>query len=194
SPAEVIMSLRSVIALALALVFGGSAAFGVGTYVNNRIPAAPNSDQTKVVVAALDVPRGTVITSDQVKLRDVPKDQVHARAITKLEDAVNRAVVTPLLKDEPILDGRLSPKGSRGSMSWVTKPGMRAFTIQTTTLAAGVAGFVMPGDRVDVLMTITGDNNDGTGGGSTTTLLQNVEVMAVDQAVEAPAGNKVDLA
>jgi pilus assembly protein CpaB len=190
--AEVIMSLRSVIALALALVFGGSAAFGVGTYVNNRIPA-PAGDQAKVVVAAIDVPRGIVLTTDQVKLRDVPKEQLHARAITKLEDAVNRAVLTPLLKDEPILDGRLSPKGSRGSMSWTTKPGMRAFTIQTTTLAAGVAGFVMPGDRVDVLMTMTGENNDGSGGGSTTTLLQNVEVMAVDQAIEAPAGNKVDL-
>jgi pilus assembly protein CpaB len=187
------MSFRSLVAVVLALVFGGSAAVGVATYVNNRAPAATNADLAKVVVAAVDVPRGTVITSDQVKLRDVPKDQVHARAITKLEEAVNRAVMTPLLKDEPILDGKLSPKGSRGSMSWVTKPGMRAFTIQTTNSAAGVAGFVMPGDRVDVLLTMSGDNNDGTGGGSTMTLLQNVEVMAVDQAVEAPAANKVDL-
>jgi pilus assembly protein CpaB len=190
---EVIMSLRSIVALFLALVFGGSAAVGVSTYVNNRAPAATSPDLAKVVVAAVDVPRGTVIMSDQVKLRDVPKDQVHARAITKLEDAVNRAVITPLIKDEPILDGRLSPKGSRGSMAWVTKPGMRAFTIQTTTLSAGVAGFVMPGDHVDVLMTMTGEANDGAGGGSTTTLLQNVEVMAVDQAIEAPAANKVDL-
>jgi pilus assembly protein CpaB len=51
----------------------------------------------------------------------------------------------------------------------------------------------MPGDRVDVLLTMSSDHNDGTGGGTTTTLLQNVEVMAVDQAVEAPAENKVDL-
>jgi pilus assembly protein CpaB len=69
---------------------------------------------------------------------------------------------------------------------------MRAFTIHTPSVASGVAGFVMPGDHVDVLLTMNGEHNDGTGGGSTITLLQNIEVMAVDQRIEAPAENKVD--
>jgi pilus assembly protein CpaB len=65
--------------------------------------------------------------------------------------------------------------------------GMRAFTIQTATMAAGVAGFILPGNKVDVLMTMSGS------GDSTITLLQGVEVLAVDQQVDAPAGNKVDV-
>jgi pilus assembly protein CpaB len=90
---------------------------------------------------------------------------------------------------------------------------MRAFTIHTPSIASGVAGFVLPGNKVDVLLTIadlSGDTqsavfplatpsplgrNTGlrpTGGGSTTTLLQNVEILAVDQKIQAPAENKVD--
>lgn len=69
---------------------------------------------------------------------------------------------------------------------------MRAFTI-TTTLASGVAGFILPGNKVDVLLTIANVGaTDQTGGGSTTTLLQDVEILAVDQKMNAPAENKVD--
>ncbi len=187
------MSIRSLFAVVMALVFGGSAAVGVSSYVN-RPPPTVNLERVKVIVAAVDLPRGMLLTPVLLKEQDVPKQQVPSRAVTKMEDALNRAVITPMFKDEPLHDGKLAPKGSRGSMSWVTKPGMRAFTIQTQNLSAAVAGFVMPGDHVDVLLMMTGDANDGSGGGSTTTLLQNLEVMAVDQAIEAPAANKVDLA
>ena len=185
------MSARSLIAVMLALVCGGSAAVGVSSYMNNYAPAAAG-DLAKVVVAAIDIPRGSVVTADQVRIHQVPTAQLHARAITKIEDAVNRAVITPLIKDEPLLEGKLAPKGSKGSMSWVTKPGMRAFTILTPSVSSGMAGFVMPGDHVDVLLTMSGDDKDGTGGGSTMTLLENIEVMAVDQTTDAPAANKVD--
>jgi pilus assembly protein CpaB len=185
------VSTRSLIALVLALVCGGSAAVGVNTYVKSAAPAA-NPNLTSIIVAAADIPRGSMLTAEQVKTREVPKDQVHARAITKLDDALNRAVMTPLIKDETLLEDKLAPKGSKGSMAWVTKPGMRAFTIHTPSVASGVAGFVMPGDHIDVLLTMSGDEKDGTGGGSTITLLQNLEVMAVDQLVEAPAQNKVN--
>jgi pilus assembly protein CpaB len=179
------------IAVALSLVLGGSTAVGVSRYTAPTVSVV-TADTAKVVVAAVDLPRGSHVTPLQVKLIDVPKDQVPARAVTKTEDAVNRAVTMPMFKDEPLHEGKLAPKGSRGSMSWVTKPGMRAFTIQTQNMSAGVAGFVMPGDRVDVLLAMSNDTNDGSGGAATTTLLQNVEVMAVDQVIEAPAANKVD--
>ena len=71
--------------------------------------------------------------------------------------------------------------------------GMRAFTIRTPHVAAGVGGFILPGNRVDVLLTTSGSGpNDVTGGGATTTLLQNVEVLAVAQRLDAPEANKVD--
>jgi pilus assembly protein CpaB len=69
---------------------------------------------------------------------------------------------------------------------------MRAYTIQTSRIASNVAGFIMPGNKVDVLMNMKGSRGDSTGGGSTTTLLQAVEVLAVAQHLEAPADFKVD--
>ena len=98
-----------------------------------------------------------------------------------------------LLKDEPVANGKLAPKGSGRGMAALIPKGMRAFTIHTPSIAPGVAGIVMPGHKVDVLLTMNDVGaNDQTGGGSTTTLLQNVEISAVDQNIDAPAENKMD--
>jgi Flp pilus assembly protein CpaB len=70
---------------------------------------------------------------------------------------------------------------------------MRAYTIQTPQVASNVAGFVLPGSRVDILLNLRGSGaNDPTGGGSTTTILQAVEILAVDQTMDIPNDNKVD--
>jgi pilus assembly protein CpaB len=71
--------------------------------------------------------------------------------------------------------------------------GMRAFTILSPHVASGVAGFILPGNRVDVLLTVAmGGGNDLSGGGTTMTLVQNLEILAVDQRLDAPSENKVD--
>jgi Flp pilus assembly protein CpaB len=114
-------------------------------------------------------------------------------SVSKSEDsqgAAARAV------DRLVEQLKLSPKGQRRLASLVSE-GMRAFTIKTN-VASGVAGFILPGNKVDVILTVdssrlsTVGSIDRTGGGSTTTLLQNVEILAVDQKVEAPAENKVN--
>ena len=69
--------------------------------------------------------------------------------------------------------------------------GMRAFTIQTPHVAADVGGFIMPGNHVDILLTTCTGNDDTAGGGVTTTLLQNVQVLAVAQKLEAPEDSKL---
>jgi pilus assembly protein CpaB len=173
----------------LALVFGGSAAVGVRQYVGAG--AAPRPDLVPVVVAKINIPRGMLVSADLISTRQYPKDLVPAGAVLKNEDALDRSTFTSLAKDEPILESKLSPKGQRGLASLVAD-GMRAFTI-TTNVASGVAGFILPGNKVDVLLTVSGGaGTEITGGGSTTTLLQNVEILAVDQKVEAPAENKVE--
>ncbi len=183
------MKPQSLIAVILAVVFGGSAAVGVRQYVG-RGTVAP-AETVPVVVAAMDIPRGMLVSPDLIKTRDYPKDLVPAGAILKKEDAHDRSAFATMVKDEPLFETKLSPKGHRGLASLVAD-GMRAFTI-TTNVASGVAGFILPGNKVDVLLTISNTgSNDHTGGGSTTTLLQNVEILAVDQKVEAPAENKVD--
>src|SRR3954451_18929531 len=113
-------------------------------------------------------------------------------ALTKTEEAVERAVSIPLVKDETLQAAKLSPKGAGRGLAALVPTGMRAFTIQTPNVASGVAGFILPGNRVDVLLTMTAGDGDESGGGSTTTLLQRVEILAVDQRIDAPADNKVD--
>src|SRR5262249_46550409 len=139
------------------------------------------------------IPRGTMVSAEAIREREYPKDLVPAGAITRLEDAVGRVVFIPLAKEDPLVDSKLAAKGAAGGLAPLIPKGMRAFTIPTPNLESGVAGFVLPGNRVDVLLTVSNPgNNDDTGGGSTTTLLQNVEILAVDQRVDAPAENKVD--
>jgi pilus assembly protein CpaB len=179
---------QSIVAVVLALVFGGSAAVGVRQYIGQ--PPAPKRDVENVVVAKMNIPRGMLVTPDLVYTREYPKDLVPTGAILKVEDTMDRSAFASMVKDEPMLESKLSPKGQRGLASLVVDR-MRAFTI-TTNLASGVAGFILPGNKVDVLLTVTNTgNNDMTGGGSTTTLLQDIEILAVDQTVEAPAENKV---
>ena len=199
------MSPRTLLIVVLALVFGGSAAIGVNGLVSN--PPAPKGDLVPVVVAAVDIPRGGMLTADQLKTREFPRDVAPAASISKVEDAIERTLSLPLMKDDPILTNKLAPKGAGRGMAALIPKGMRAFTIHTPNVASGVAGFVLPGNKVDVLLTVgdLGFHNQPTpppvtastrvlqtGGGSTTTMLQNVEILAVDQKIEAPAENKMD--
>jgi pilus assembly protein CpaB len=185
------VSPRTILISMLALVFGGSVAVGVNSFIQN--PPSPKVDVTAVMVAAVDIPRGGTITSDLLKTREFPKDLVPPGSITKVEDAVDRAVFIPLMKDDTIVENKLAPKGSGRGLAALIPQGMRAFTI-TTTLASGVAGFILPGNKVDVLLTIANVGpTDRTGGGSATTILKNIEILAVDQKIYAPAENKVDV-
>ncbi len=181
---------QTTIVLVMALVFGGAAALGVSRLTGST--EAPKAVGTSVVVAAVDLPRGGMIEAGMLKLREFPNDLVPPGAIKKIEDAVDRSIAVPTVKDEPLLESKLSPKGSGRGMAALVPPGMRAFTIQTPTLASGVAGFILPGNKVDVLLTMSDGGDGPTGGGATTTLLQKVEILAVDQRTDAPAENKVD--
>jgi pilus assembly protein CpaB len=186
------MSLRTIMIVLLALVSGASAAVGVNRLRYQEPAAKP--DTVSIVVATRDLPRAAKLSPDSLTMREYPKDFVPACALMRMDDAVDRYVYIPLSKDEPVLEHKLAAKGVGPGIAPLIRKGMRAFTILTPSLASGVAGFVLPGNRVDVLLTVSNSgSNDVTGGGSTTTLLQNVEILAVDQRVEAPADNKVDV-
>jgi pilus assembly protein CpaB len=168
----------------LAVVFGGSASIGIHA-LRNPGP----TDAVSVVVAAADLPRGRSVTADLLTTRDYPKDLVPAGAILSKEEAVDRTVFIPLGKDEPLIDSKLASRSAGRGLAPLIPAGMRACTI-TTNVSSSVAGFILPGNRVDVLlsMSIDGDK-EATGGATTTTLLQNVEILAIDQNIEAPAAN-----
>jgi pilus assembly protein CpaB len=172
----------------LSLMFGGSAAVGVNKYVTNKPGVVSQKvDTVPVVVALENIPRGASITANLVKTRDYPKGMLPPGALARVEDVLDRAVFVPMLKDEPVLDGKLAPKGAKRGMAALVPNGMRAFTIHTPSVASGVAGFILPGNKVDVLLTMEGRH-----GSITTTLVQNLEILAVDQRIDPPADNRVD--
>src|SRR5688572_11861261 len=154
------MSIRTLLVVALATAFGLSAAVGVA-----RLTQTPAQVETvDVVVAARDVPRFTTLTAESVRVKAYPKDLVPPGAVTRLENVIDRVTETHLVRDEPVLESRLAPKGAGRGMAAVIPKGMRAVTIRTANVAAGVAGFILPGNRVDVLFTIQSHKPDDTTG------------------------------
>jgi pilus assembly protein CpaB len=128
-----------------------------------------------------------MVTAADVELCQWPKGLAPANTLRKIGDAEERAVVNQVVKGELMLDPKLAPKGAGRGLEALVPPGMRAFTVTASKAATNVAGFVLPGNKVDVLLNMKGGRGDDTGGGSTMTLLQAVEIMAVDQRLEAPA-------
>ncbi len=182
------MRTYTVMIVVLALLFGTTAAVGV-----YRLRSHGKEETVDVVVPTKDMPRFTTVTPDLVKVRKFPKSLAPAGAANRVEDVQNRVTDTRLVAGEPVLEARLAPKGLGRGMAAVIPNGMRAVTIRTPNIASGVAGFVLPGHKVDVLFTWRAYQlNDPSGGGLTRVLLSNVEVLAVDQKIEAPTESKAN--
>lgn len=186
------MRVRTILLVALALICGGSAAIGVSQFANNTGDPG-GADVVAVVVAKTDVPRGTLIATEHIRLQTWPESLVPAGAFTKLEDVEDRLALVPLVAGEPVSERKLTDGSAGQGLAAMIPTGMRAFTIKAAHVAAGVAGFIMPSDKVDVLLTTSGGGRrDVTGGGATTTLLQNVQVLAVDQRLDAVERSAID--
>lgn len=148
--------------------------------------AAPAA--ARIVLAQRDIEVGTVLKEEDVHLADWP-GSVPTGSSAKMEDVVGRGVITPIFAKEPIIDSRLAPKGAGGGLAAMIPPGMRAVAIRVNEVV-GVAGFVVPGMRVDVLISGNkpgGSNNLGT---VTKTLLQNLEVLSAGQDFKKDAEGK----
>src|SRR5262245_18160147 len=120
-----------------------------------RASAGPRADTVTVVVAATDTPRFATLTADHLKTREYPVGLAPRGAMTKPEEVVGRVALTALTNDGPVLESKLAPAGAGRGMAAAVPLGMRAFTIRTPNVATGVAGFILPGNKVDVLLTVT---------------------------------------
>jgi pilus assembly protein CpaB len=143
-------------------------------------PASPEKD---VVVATQALEMGAVIKVESIKLIRVPDPLVPKGAFSKKEDVLDRPVISPIQPDEPILEARLAVRGSGGGVAPLIPPGMRAISVRVNEVV-GVAGFVLPGMRVDVLVTGRPPGHDDT---MTTTVLQNISVLSVGQTLQVDA-------
>jgi len=143
---------------------------------------------TQVVLATHDVEMGSVLKEDDVKLEDW-SGTVPPGAVLKIQDLVGRGVNTKIFAKEPLIESRLSPKGAGGGLASMIPPGMRAVAIPVNDVV-GVAGFVVAGMRVDVLISGTAPNSNGALGPVTKTMLQNLEVLSAGQEFKKDAEGK----
>lgn len=148
--------------------------------------AAPAT--TQIVLAARDIELGTVLKEQDVVLADWP-GEVPVGASRKPQDVLGRGVVTTMYAREPVIESRMAAKGAGGGLAAMIPPGMRAAAVRVNEVV-GVAGFVVPGMRVDVLISGTRPGESNTLGTLTKTLLQNIEVLSAGQDFKKDAEGK----
>jgi pilus assembly protein CpaB len=134
------------------------------------------SRRASVVFAARDLEIGTLIKAADLKTGTV-LGEPSSGAVLKAETAIGRGVVSPIFLGEPLNDKRLALPGSGGGLAATIPPGMRACAVKVNEVV-GVAGFVVPGMRVDVLIAGNPSGTDATGGSKVKTILQNIEVLS----------------
>lgn len=173
------MKLRGVLMLLISLVLAGFAAVSANKWMTNRLAAAgAKSDLSGVVAAAVEIPFGTKIDATLIKVVELPPQSVPQGAFRDPEAVIGRVAAFTLFPGEILLDGRVVEHVGGSALAAVVTEGKRAITVRVDDVV-GVAGFLLPGNRVDVIATHR--RNGGDRGTESRTLLENIKVLAVDQ-------------
>ncbi len=160
----------------LALVLGTGAAMMAYGWIQQQSASAPTDDENVLVyVSTRDIPYGQAVEESHLKAVEWPVERVPAGAILASENVIGKFVNQRVLAEELLMSARITDKLPGSRLSSVVTPNMRAITVRVNDVA-GVAGFLLPGNRVDVLSTRMEDRR-----AITSTLLQNVKVLAIDQ-------------
>lgn len=142
---------------------------------------------TPVVVAARDVAFGQELGADDLALARWPVEIAPKEHFAALDSVVGRVNRVPLVAGEPVLESRLAPSGAGSGLALLIPAGYRAMTVPVN-VQSGVSGFVLPGSRVDVLVSIRPESNRDP---VAKMILQNVKVLAVDQQMDREDGRPV---
>jgi pilus assembly protein CpaB len=175
------MNPRILTVLTFALVISACASYLVYRLARGRNTAAP-APKSQIVVAARDLEIGTIVHESDLKMADwiglAPKGSMAKRAV-----ALNRGVVSAIYENEPLSEGRLAVAGSGGGLAATIPTGMRACAVRVNEVV-GVAGFVIPGMRVDVLITGIPPGAGPDTGPAVRTLLQNIQVLSAGANID----------
>ena len=174
----------NLIVLLVAVVMGGIAAFMARNWISAQANVAPAPVGT-IVVAAAPLAFGATLTRENLREVPWPAERLPDGAFTSKEELLKpgrRALLARVARDEPILKTKITGPDQRASMSALLEDGKRAVTVRVDDVR-GVAGFVLPGDRVDVLLIRQVTRPSGPADSISDVLLQNVKVLAVDQVI-----------
>jgi pilus assembly protein CpaB len=183
------MNQRLLSVLIFAFVVSAGASLLLYRLIASRVTANAKQPTTQVMVAARTLELGTLIRDADLRPGDwsgpLPKG-----SLLRKEDVVGRGVMSAIYDGEPILENRLAPKGAGAGLAATIPAGMRAVAVRVNDIV-GVAGFVVPGMRVDILIS---GNPPGSQSGSTgtvaKTLLQNIEVLSAGQNFQKDSEGK----
>ncbi|WP_424628229.1 Flp pilus assembly protein CpaB [Bradyrhizobium sp. SYSU BS000235] len=194
------MKPAQVVVLAIAVAAGGVAAYlasGSAPKTVQTAPAAPQMKTTDVLVAKSDIGLGEKLKPEDLQWQSWPAATASASfirredrsdAVTQLTGSIARS---PMLAGEPIRDTKLVKGNGSGFMAAILPTGMRAVSTEITP-ETGAGGFILPNDRVDVILTRRQRGGDeGKETVTSETLLSNIRVLAIDQTVEEKNGQKV---
>ena len=179
------------ILLLLALLSGGVAAYMASGWLQARTQQARGPglpvEMVQVVTAAKEIMPGTTLHAENIKTTAWPKDKLIPGAAMDAKAMEGRVARTRLYPGEVILEHRLAPKGTPGGLAAIIQDNTRAVTIKVDE-ASGVAGFIMPGNRVDVLLTL--DQKKFGDDPITQIALQNLLVLGRGQDIDQKEGEK----
>ena len=197
------MSLRGILFLILALALAGFAAFFARSWIAaeraailSSIPAESLPPQaTEILVTRNALGAGTFVGDDDLAWRPWPAEGLSEAYVIRgrraAEDFVGAVVRTSVTAGEPVTAARVVFPGERGFLAAVLTPGMRAVSVPVNA-TTGISGFVFPGDRVDLILTMRVRATDEEGSGKTRffseMLIGDVRVLAIDQKIEMPDG------
>jgi pilus assembly protein CpaB len=142
---------------------------------------------TPIVIAARDVPFGTELTPADLALSSWPVELAPKEHFAAVDSVLGRVNKSPLVAGEPLIESRLAPFGADRGLAMLIPEGFRAMTVPVN-VQSGVSGFVLPGSRVDVLVSIRAESQRDP---VAKMILQNVKVLAVDQQMEDQDGRPI---
>ncbi len=187
------MRKNAVVMVGLAVVFGALAVMVSHNWLQKQLASqrqgvadtAPAPQLDTIVVAKVPLRFGSEISANVLKEIPWPQEALPPGAfktVASLVSGEKRIVLAPIEPNEPVLGPKITGPGSRAALSALIEGEMRAVTVRVNDVL-GVAGFVLPGDRVDVLLTKPSKD----GGDSTDVILQGKRVLAIDQLADERA-------
>ena len=167
--------------LAIAVLAGGGLAYGTYNFLQNQPVRQVNTPTQAVVVAAADLQLGAELKKDDVQVVLFPAGQTPEGTFTQPSDIIGRGLIAPIVKNEPVLPSKLASKEAGAGLPPVIPEGMRAVSVRVNEVI-GVAGYVLPGTRVDVVATAS--PNDERADMTSKVILSNVQVLTAGTRME----------
>jgi pilus assembly protein CpaB len=174
--------IRVFIVFVLAITAGGTLALGTYNYMQRSGATRTVSLPTRaVVVAAADLDVGAELTKDNVRIIEWPANALPAGAFEKPDEVIGRGLILPVIQNEPFLPMKLASKEAGSGLPPAIPPGLRAVSVRVNEVI-GVAGYVLPGTRVDVVATVS--PNQSAQDMTSKVILTNVQVLAAGTKIE----------